>query len=282
MERADTGMLTAAPVNSRADAKVDGDIVSRFATCCRALGIAVYQRRRPADLAAARAGFTALTRIAHEQCDAWVGLAAAGDVSLRVLEAVSQTAPTAGVLQRQVELAPGALGFRYDTGLYLQFRATAARRLPPRLRGRAGHRRAVCRRRRDCHRPHRAPPGLACGPLGRRRHQLPRRTLVGRRQVADPDRQRRRSRRGFLARGQDDPGHRAGPAGHVRPRAVLPRGARRPRRGGGGRRRAGQSAGAARPRRRGVGKRSAAGSVRGTSRRTNKSKRPCPTPVSGS
>ena len=28
-------------------------------------------------------------------------------------------------LQRQVELAPGALGFRYDTGLYLQFRATA-------------------------------------------------------------------------------------------------------------------------------------------------------------
>ena len=126
MERADTGMLTAAPVNSRADAKVDGDIVSRFATCCRALGIAVYQRRRPADLAAARAGFTALTRIAHEQCDAWVGLAAAGDVSLRVLEAVSQTAPTAGVLQRQVELAPGALGFRYDTGLYLQFRATAA------------------------------------------------------------------------------------------------------------------------------------------------------------
>jgi type VII secretion ATPase EccA len=29
------------------------------------------------------------------------------------------------VLQRRVELAPGALGFRYDTGLYLQFRATA-------------------------------------------------------------------------------------------------------------------------------------------------------------
>ncbi|ETB25565.1 secretion protein EccA [Mycobacterium avium subsp. hominissuis 10-4249] len=28
------------------------------------------------------------------------------------------------MLQRQVDLAPGALGFRYDTGLYLQFRAT--------------------------------------------------------------------------------------------------------------------------------------------------------------
>ncbi|APA78062.2 type VII secretion system ESX-3 AAA family ATPase EccA3 [Mycobacterium avium subsp. hominissuis] len=117
-------MLTAQPVNSRVDARVDGDVVSRFATCCRALGIVVYQRQRPADLAAARSGFAALTRIAHDQCDAWTGLAAAGDVSLRVLEAVARTAATAGVLQRQVDLAPGALGFRYDTGLYLQFRAT--------------------------------------------------------------------------------------------------------------------------------------------------------------
>ncbi|WP_212708188.1 type VII secretion system ESX-3 AAA family ATPase EccA3 [Mycobacterium avium] len=124
MERGDTGMLTAQPVNSRVDARVDGDVVSRFATCCRALGIVVYQRQRPADLAAARSGFAALTRIAHDQCDAWTGLAAAGDVSLRVLEAVARTAAAAGVLQRQVDLAPGALGFRYDTGLYLQFRAT--------------------------------------------------------------------------------------------------------------------------------------------------------------
>ncbi|KKC02848.1 type VII secretion AAA-ATPase EccA [Mycobacterium nebraskense] len=124
MELGDTGVLAAQPVNSRADARVDGDVVSRFATCCRALGISVYQRQRPADLAAARSGFTALTRIAHDQCDAWTGLAAAGDVSLRVLEAVSQTATTAGALQRRVDLAPGALGFRYDTGLYLQFRAT--------------------------------------------------------------------------------------------------------------------------------------------------------------
>ncbi len=111
-------------MNSRVDGRVDGDIVSRFATCCRALGIAVHERQRPADLAAARSGFTALTRVAHDQCDAWTGLAAAGDASFRVLEAVSRTAPTAGVLARQVELAPGALGFRYDTGLYLQFRAT--------------------------------------------------------------------------------------------------------------------------------------------------------------
>jgi type VII secretion ATPase EccA len=124
VERGDTGMLAAQPVNSRLDGRVDGDIVSRFATCCRALGISIYERQRPADLTAARSGFTALTRIAHEQCDAWTGLAAAGDVSIRVLESVWRTASTAGVLQREVELAPGALGFRYDTGLYLQFRAT--------------------------------------------------------------------------------------------------------------------------------------------------------------
>lgn len=123
MERGDTGVLPAQPLPSRADTRVDGDVVSRFATCCRALGISVYDRQRPADLAAARSGFTALTRIAHDQCDAWTGLAAAGDASVRVLEAVSQTAPTAGTLQRKVDLAPGALAFRYDTGLYLKFRA---------------------------------------------------------------------------------------------------------------------------------------------------------------
>ena len=121
-------MLAAQPrasrVDSRADGRVDEDVVSRFANCCRALGIAVYDRQRPADLAAARSGFSALTRVAHDQCDAWTGLAAAGDLSTPVLEAASRTAATAGTLQRRVELAPGALGFVYDTGLYLRFRAT--------------------------------------------------------------------------------------------------------------------------------------------------------------
>ena len=124
VERVDSGALAVQPGTSRLDSRVDGDVVSRFATCLRALGIAVYQRQRPADLAAARSGFTALTRVAHDQCDAWTGLAAAGDTSFRVLEAVSRTAATSGVLQRQVDLSPGALGFRYDSGLYLQFRAT--------------------------------------------------------------------------------------------------------------------------------------------------------------
>ncbi|WAC91210.1 type VII secretion AAA-ATPase EccA [Mycobacterium sp. Aquia_213] len=123
MELGDSGALAVQPGTPRLDTRVDGDVVSRFATCCRALGIAVYERQRPADLAAARSGFTALTRVAHDQCDAWTGLAAAGDASFRVLEAVSRTAATSGVLQRQADLTPGALGFRYDSGLYLQFRA---------------------------------------------------------------------------------------------------------------------------------------------------------------
>ncbi|WP_375487474.1 type VII secretion AAA-ATPase EccA [uncultured Mycobacterium sp.] len=121
MDGGDIGTLAAA---RPAAARVDDDVVSRFATCCRALGLTVYERRRPADLAAARSGFAALTRIAHDQCDAWTGLAAAGDVSSPVLESISRTAATAGLLQRQIELSPGALGFQYDTGLYLRFRAT--------------------------------------------------------------------------------------------------------------------------------------------------------------
>jgi type VII secretion ATPase EccA len=120
VESADTGMIAARATAAR----VDDDVVSRFATCCRALGLTVYDRRRPPDLTAARSGFTALCRIAHDQCDAWTGLAAAGDLSARVVEAVSRTAATAGVLQRQVDLTSGALGFHYETGLYLRFRAT--------------------------------------------------------------------------------------------------------------------------------------------------------------
>lgn len=107
-----------------APARVDRDVVSRFATCCRALGLTVNDRQRPADVSAARTGFAALTHIAHDQCDAWVGLAAAGDVSARVVEAIWSTRHSAGALQRHLEMAPGALGFHYDSGLYLQFRAT--------------------------------------------------------------------------------------------------------------------------------------------------------------
>ncbi|WP_082680806.1 type VII secretion AAA-ATPase EccA [Mycolicibacterium novocastrense] len=107
-----------------ATSRVDHDVVSRFATCCRALGLSVHDRRRPPDPAAALSGFTELTRIAREQCDAWTGLAAAGDTSPRVLEAIWQTVATAGVLQRHVQLAERDLAFTYDTGLYLKFSAS--------------------------------------------------------------------------------------------------------------------------------------------------------------
>ncbi|WP_090516331.1 type VII secretion AAA-ATPase EccA [Mycolicibacterium neworleansense] len=99
-------------------------MISRFATCCRALGLTVNDRQRPADLDAARAGFAGLTRIAHDHCDAWTGLAAAGDVSGPVIDAVWRTRGSAGLLQREIDLAAGQLGFLYDSGLYLQFRAT--------------------------------------------------------------------------------------------------------------------------------------------------------------
>ena len=109
-------------------ARVDRDVVSRFATCCRSLGLSVNDRRRPADLVSARAGFTELTRIARDQCDAWIGLAAAGagvgaDAD-RVITAIWRTLGTFGVLSREVDLGSGDLAFVYDTGLYLRFRAT--------------------------------------------------------------------------------------------------------------------------------------------------------------
>lgn len=119
----DIGSDTLAP--PAGTSRVDQDVVSRFATCCRALGLSVHERRRPADLTAARSGFAALTRIAHDQCDAWTGLAAAGEVTPQVIERVWQTSgTTAGLLSRRIELAPGDLGFTYDSGLYLQFRAS--------------------------------------------------------------------------------------------------------------------------------------------------------------
>ncbi|MGU3498517.1 type VII secretion AAA-ATPase EccA [Mycobacterium sp. C31M] len=115
-------------VSSVGGTRVDRDVVNRFATCCRSLGLTVNDRRRPADLAAARAGFTELTRIAREQCDAWIGLAAAGagtdDNAGRVIGTIWRTLGTFGVLTREIDLGADTLGFVYDTGLYLQFRAT--------------------------------------------------------------------------------------------------------------------------------------------------------------
>jgi hypothetical protein len=45
---------------------------------------------------------------------------------LTPLRGSTVTSATAGVLQREIGVAPAALGFTYDTGLYLQSRATNA------------------------------------------------------------------------------------------------------------------------------------------------------------
>lgn len=109
--------------DSMANDRVDRDVLSMFAAACRALGLVVHGRRRPADLAAAQSGFTELTRIAPDYCDTWTGLAAAGDTAPRVIASVWRTITTWGALQRELEMAPGDLGFSYDTGMYLHFRA---------------------------------------------------------------------------------------------------------------------------------------------------------------
>ncbi|MDT5077753.1 MAG: hypothetical protein QOJ80_2390 [Mycobacterium sp.] len=120
------GSDTLAAADARSNkSPVDRAVLSRFATCCRALGLSVHDRRRPADLLAARSGFTELTRIARDHCDAWTGLAASGDTSARVIEAVWRTVETAGALQRQLDLSEGDLAFTYDSGLYLKFTAAS-------------------------------------------------------------------------------------------------------------------------------------------------------------
>lgn len=86
--------------------------------------VAAPPPRRPAAPPAAYRAFAEHTRVADDQCDAWTGLAAAGGTDVAVLAAVVRTVETRGVLQRHIELPAGALGFDYDTGLYLRFRAT--------------------------------------------------------------------------------------------------------------------------------------------------------------
>lgn len=105
-------------------ARVDRDVLARFSASCLTLGLTVHGRRRAADLVAAQEGFVALTRIADGQCDGWTGLAAAGGATPTVIESVWRTRGTAGALQHALDMNPGDLGFGYDSGLYLSFRAT--------------------------------------------------------------------------------------------------------------------------------------------------------------
>ena len=110
------------------------------------------------------------------QCDA-DGADAAGDVFIRVLKGVSRTAATAGVLQRQVELAPAALG------LPLRHRAVSAvschhpGRFPAGLRGGTGFGRAgpeTAPRRTNWLPASPSVDRAGGGPLDQRRGELPR------------------------------------------------------------------------------------------------------------
>ena len=125
----------AAPSTREIAAASTATCVSRFATCCRALGLSVHDRQRPADLVRRPLGFAELTRIARDHCDAWTGLAAAGDTGPRVIESVWRTVDHGGCPAAPDSRSPPVTSaFTYDTGLYLQFRAADPRRLPAGLR----------------------------------------------------------------------------------------------------------------------------------------------------
>ena len=232
------------PTDLAANSRVDRDVVSRFATCCRALGLSVHDRQRPADLAAARSGFAELTRIAHDQCDAWTGLAAAGDTSAAGhRRGVADRGHAPGAAAPDRSAPPATSAFTYDTGLYLQFRATDAGRLPAGLRGHGSATRATSRQADELVGQLIEPAAqLAAGPMGAGGDVLPHRALVGRRAPAHPDRQRPNAGRDVRPRRAHRPRHRAGPARHVRARAVVSGGAGRARRRRRRRRRAGQGA----------------------------------------
>ncbi len=213
--------------------RLDRDVISRFATCCRALGLTVNDRQRPADLDAARAGFAGLTRIAHDHCDAWAGLAAAGDVSGPVIDAVWRTRGSAGRLQREIDLAAGALGFLYDSGLYLQFRACEVDDFQLAYAG------AALRHRVHAPRPTHWWPSYSIGRPGwlnatwlrvAFNHHAERWSDVVRLLtpvVTNPSLDER-----HRARRAHHPRYRAGPARHAGPRVVVPGGAVGPDRGG--------------------------------------------------
>ena len=267
--------------------RVDPDVVSRFATCCRALGLSVHDRQRPADLHAARSGFAALTRIANDQCDAWTGLAAAGDASPQVIEAVWQTSATAGAAAARDRAGPRGARLHSTTP------ACTSSSAPPRVT------------------TSRSPtprgwPTLPTDPDG-----WPRRTVWwANSSTADPAGCRPRwvraaiyyraarwsdvvrlltpvvtddvARRDLCPRRPRDARHRSGPTGHVRPGAVAPRATRRTDRRRGRRRRVRQGAGTAGPGRGRGRHRTAAGALRRQPREHRQSRTRCRTRRSAS
>ncbi|MBV8350345.1 MAG: type VII secretion AAA-ATPase EccA, partial [Mycolicibacterium sp.] len=93
---------------------------------CAALGAEVYGRRRAADKPAARTGFERLVATYPDQCDAWRGLAAAGEATREVIEHAYRTIQTCGELMSASDVDADGLNFTFDTGLYVALVAAGA------------------------------------------------------------------------------------------------------------------------------------------------------------
>jgi type VII secretion ATPase EccA len=102
------------------------DALDLFVSSCAALGAEVYGRRQVADKRAARSGFERLTVQYPDQCDGWLGLAASGAGSREVLEKAYRAIGTCGELMSAADVAPDAVDFPFDTGMYIQLHARGA------------------------------------------------------------------------------------------------------------------------------------------------------------
>lgn len=102
------------------------DTLALFRSCCQALGVEVYGRQQPADLRAARLGFERLAAENPDQCDLWRGVVVAGGPDRNVIEQAHRTIDTCGDLLAGSDVAPGALDFSFDTGLYVHVSAPGA------------------------------------------------------------------------------------------------------------------------------------------------------------
>jgi len=105
---------------------IDRDAVDLFTRSCANLGATVFGRTQIPDLRMARAGFARLTGRYGDQCDAWRGLAAAGDRSREVVENAYRTVDRCGELLASADVGGDAVDFVFDSGLYVNLPAIGA------------------------------------------------------------------------------------------------------------------------------------------------------------
>lgn len=101
-------------------------LIEQFEHSCIALGAEVYGRRQIPDKRVARNAFERLTAQHPDQCDGWLGLAAAGGAQRDILEHAYRAIDTAGELIAASDVAANALDFTFDTGLYVSLPARGA------------------------------------------------------------------------------------------------------------------------------------------------------------